>query len=451
MIGSMITRPQVRPFHSAAAAFSAGGDSPRDLLERCIGVIEGTERDVEAFEHLDLAAARKQADASTARYRAGSPRSSIDGIPFGVKDIIETADMPTGMGSPLFTGYRSGRDAASVAALREAGAVIVGKTVTTEFAATVPGKTHNPWDLARTPGGSSSGSAAAVGSGMLCAALGTQVIGSILRPASYCGCVGYKPTVGGINRGGSLDFHSQSTHGVLAATLEDAWLVAREIASRAGGDPGYPGIRGPMTPPAPRKPAALAFIETAGWSLASADAKNKLLGALAALRSAGVTIVDRATSSEVAAVETALTDARALSARINMWEFRWPLNTFARDMDHAKLSRVMQQRLLDAEAMTLEEYQAALVRRDEVRATYARLAGLCDAAISLSAPGAAPIGLASTGEPAFVVPGSLLGVPALSLPLLETESLPLGLQLLGFIDRDAGLFGVGASVRAILS
>jgi Asp-tRNA(Asn)/Glu-tRNA(Gln) amidotransferase A subunit family amidase len=448
---TMSARPEVRPFHTAAAAFAAGTDSPRDLLERCIGIIDATERDVQAFEYLDLTGARKRADESGARYRAGTPRSSIDGIPFGIKDIIETADMPTGMGSPLFSGFRSGRDAASVAALREAGAVIVGKTVTTEFAATVPGKTHNPWDLARTPGGSSSGSAAAVGSGMLCAALGTQVIGSILRPASYCGCVGYKPSVGGINRGGSLDFHSQSTHGVLAATLEDAWHVAREITARAGGDPGYPGIRGPLTVPPARAPKTLAFLETPGWQLATADAKNKLQSTLAALRAAGISIVDRHTSAAVADVEAALPESRPLSTQLNTWEFRWPLNTFARDMDHAKLSGVMQQRLLDAEAMTLEDYQVALVRRDEIRALYARLAASCDAAVSLSAPGPAPLGLASTGEPAFVVPGSLLGVPALSLPLLETESLPLGLQLLGFLDRDADLFALAAGVRTILS
>ena len=442
----MITRPHVRPFHTAATGFAAGTDSPRDLLERCIAIIDAIESDVQAFEHLDLAGARKQADESTARYRAGAPRSSIDGIPIGIKDIIETADMPTGFGSPLFAGYRSGRDAASVVALREAGAVIVGKTVTTEFAATVPGKTHNPWDLTRTPGGSSSGSAAAVGSGMLCAGLGTQVIGSILRPASYCGCVGYKPTVGGINRGGSVDFHSQSTHGVLAATLADAWHVAREITARAGGDPGYPGIRGPRPAPPARMPKALAFLETPGWSLATDDAKAQLQHALAALRAAGVTIVDRSTNAAVAAVEATLPEARPLSTKINTWEFRWPLNTFARDMDRAKLSEVMQARLVDAEAMTLEEYQVVLARRDEVRAIYARLAESCDAAISLSAPGPAPLGLASTGEPAFVVAGSLLGVPALSLPLLETESLPLGLQLLGFADRDADLFSVAASI-----
>ncbi len=406
---------------------------------------------MQAFEYLDLASARKAADASTARYRAGKPLSSIDGMPVGVKDIIETADMPTGMGSPLFAGYRSGRDAASVVALREAGAVIVGKTVTTEFAATVPGKTHNPWDLARTPGGSSSGSAAAVGSGMLCAGLGTQVIGSILRPASYCGCVGYKPTVGGINRGGSVDFHSQSTHGALAATLEDAWHVAREITARAGGDPGYPGIRGPLTVPVARKPQTLALLETPGWPLATDEAKRKLQDALDALGRSGITIVDRTSSPAVAAVEAALPESRPLSTRINTWEFRWPLNTFARDMDHTKLSTVMQERLVAAEAMTLEEYQGDLARRDEIRALYAQLAASCDGAISLSAPGTAPLGLASTGEPAFVVPGSLLGVPALSLPLLETESLPLGLQLLGFIERDADLFSIAAGVRAILT
>jgi Asp-tRNA(Asn)/Glu-tRNA(Gln) amidotransferase A subunit family amidase len=444
------TRPEVRPFYTAAAAFAAGTDTPRDLLERCIAVIDASERDVQAFEYLDLAKARARADESTARYRAGAPKSSIDGIPIGVKDIIETADMPTGMGSPLFAGYQSVRDAASVVALREAGAVIVGKTVTTEFAATVPGKTHNPWDLARTPGGSSSGSAAAVGSGMLCAGLGTQVIGSILRPASYCGCVGYKPTVGGINRGGSVDFHSQSTHGVLAASLEDAWHVAREITARAGGDPGYPGIRGPRSMPPSRTPKTLALLETPGWALATDDAKNQLHAALDALRKAGVTILDRTNSAPVAGVEATLPEARPLSMRINVWEFRWPLNTFARDMDRAKLSKPMQERLVEAEAMTLEEYQTLLVRRDEVRAIYARLAGACDAAITLSAPGPAPLGLGSTGEPAFVVPGSLLGVPALSLPLLETEALPLGLQLLGYLDRDADLFSVAAGVRTVL-
>lgn len=412
-------------------------------------MIEAREPEVEAFEYLDLAGARRAADASTARYANGTPLSSIDGLPVGIKDIIETADMPTGMGSPLFAGYRGGRDAASVVALREAGAVIVGKTVTTEFASQVPGKTHNPWDLTRTPGGSSSGSAAAVACGMLRAGLGTQVIGSILRPASYCGVVGFKPTVGGINRGGSLDPHSQSTHGVLAATLGEAWSVAREISARCGGDPGYPGIRGPLAPPAAALPSTLAVLETPGWALATADAKAQFAAALARLRAAGVTLLDRRSDALVERIEVAIADARTLSNTINTWEFRWPLNTFARDGDAAKLSPFMRAKLVEAERMTLEEYQTAIERRAAVRALFAGLAEHADGAISLSAPDAAPVGLQSTGEPAFVVAGSLLGVPAISLPHLQTQGLPLGLQLLGFADRDADLFSVAAALEPL--
>src|SRR4029077_6694911 len=138
--------------------------------------------------------------------------------------------------------------------LREAGAVVLGKTVTTEFATAPPGPTRNPWDLRRTPGGSSSGSGAAAGSGMGAAGLGTQVLGSILRPASFCGCVGFKPSLGAINRGRSHDGLSQSVHGAVPRSIEDAWILLREIADRAGGDPGYPGLVGPAAPPPAQKP-----------------------------------------------------------------------------------------------------------------------------------------------------------------------------------------------------
>ena len=180
----------------------------------------GSIRHVGAFLVLNIEGARRVADDATARWRGGKPLSPIDGMPIGIKDIIETIDMPTGQGSPLWKGTMTRRDSASVHALREAGAIILGKTSTTEFAASEPWPgTCNPHDHTRTPGGSSSGSAAAVGAGMVPAALGTQVVGSILRPASYCGCVGFKPTVGGLNRGGSYDHLSQSSQGVLAATL----------------------------------------------------------------------------------------------------------------------------------------------------------------------------------------------------------------------------------------
>ena len=264
-------------------------------------------------------------------------------MPIGVKDIMETIDLPTEYGSPLFAGFRSDRDSASVAALREAGAVILGKTVTTEFGLTEPLGTRNPRDLTRTPGGSSSGSAAAVAVGAVSVGLGTQVLGSIVRPPSFCGCFGFKPTFGVINRGGSYDALSQSTHGPLAASLPDAWQVAFEISRRAGGDPGFPGLYGPSTPPTPRKPQRLAVPETNGWEAATPAAKEAFEGALAKLKSAGVTLVSRHESEQVAALETAILGARELSLRIIIWESRWPINTY-RSRDASKLSEATLER-----------------------------------------------------------------------------------------------------------
>src|SRR5262249_53973217 len=221
--------------------------------------------------------------------RAGKPLSAIDGMPVGIKDIIETYDMPTQMGSPLFAGWRGERDAASVYALRAAGAVIVGKTVTTEFAATHPRGTRNPHDPRRTPGGSSSGSAAAVATGMVSAALGTQGVGSILPPSGFCRAVRLQPTGGAINGGGSQDYLSQSCTGPIAATLEDAWVVAREIARRVGGDPGFPRLAGPMAPPPAKAPRALAVLETPGWPVATAPARQELQRAGERQRRGGAT------------------------------------------------------------------------------------------------------------------------------------------------------------------
>src|SRR5271165_1962259 len=267
-------RPVLRPYLPATRDFAGGKDSPREFLERCLAALDAWEPRIGAFVTLNVEAARADADRSSARWRSGNPLSPIDGMPLGIKDIIETADMPTENGSPLFVGFRSERDAASVAALREAGGVIIGKTVTTEFAATEPRGTRNPWDPARTPGGSSSGSAAAVGAGVIPVGLGTQVIGSTLRPASFCGCYGFKPTIGAINRGGSYDGLSQSCTGTLAASLEEAWQVAYEIVKRTGGDPGFPGLYGPATPPAPVRPRQLALLETDGWAEATPGARK---------------------------------------------------------------------------------------------------------------------------------------------------------------------------------
>jgi Asp-tRNA(Asn)/Glu-tRNA(Gln) amidotransferase A subunit family amidase len=439
----------MQPFLPATMDFAGGKDSPRAFLERCIVQLEAWEPKIGAFVVLNLAAARTAADRSTNRWRAGKPLSPIDGMPIGIKDLIETIDMPTENGSPLFAGFRSERDAASVAALREAGAVIVGKTVTTEFAWMQPRATHNPWDLTRTPGGSSSGSAAAVAVGAVSVGIGTQVFGSIVRPSSFCGCFGFKPTVGAINRGGSHDALSQSTHGPLAASLAEAWAVAWEISQRVGGDPGYPGLYGPPTCPAPSKPRRLAILETPGWAVATSGAKDAFAEALAKLKSAGVAFASRHESEAVGAVEDAIHDGRELSHNIIAWESRWPLNTY-RTRDASKLSQAMLDLAARADAMTLDDYRRDIGERQKRRATYQALAMEFDACVTLSALGAAPVGLGSTGDAAFVIPGSMLGVPAISLPVLRDEGLPLGLQVLGFADADAALFSTAGSVLALL-
>jgi len=434
------------PFHAASPFFAAGTDTPAAFLESCLACVAAHEPEIGAFVHMNPDGAREAAARSTQRWKAGKPLSKIDGMPVGIKDIVETIDMPTEMGSPLYKGWQSGRDAASVAALREAGAVIVGKTVTTEFAATFPGATRNPWDLRRTPGGSSSGSAAAVAAGMISAGLGTQVVGSIVRPASFCGCVGYKPSLGAINRGGSHDALSQSVHGALAASLEDAWNFCFAIARRAGGDPGFSGLAGPEDMPRAKRPRALAVLETSGWALASDGAKAAFADAVARLRTAGVVLRDRHNDTLIAEIETALAKARGITDVVNAWESRWPLNSY-RDKNASALSPIMLARLAKAESMDIAEYRGALGERADIRALYAGLASIADGAITLSAVGAAPEGLQSTGNPIFAVAGSMLGVPAISLPVLEDEGLPLGLQLMGFEQEDAALIAAAAWLR----
>ena len=446
---STVLNPAPRSYLPSTDAFKDGTESPRTFLERCIETIEEHESRIGAFVATNFEGARAAADASTARWRAGATLSLIDGMPIGIKDIMETADMATEQGSPLFVGWRGGRDAAAVAALREAGAVIIGKTVTTEFAATEPRGTRNPWDLERTPGGSSSGSAAAVAAGMVSAALGTQVVGSILRPASFCGCFGYKPSVGGINRGGSFDEFSQSCTGVLAASLAESWCVARAISARAGGDPGHPGITGPLDLPEAIKPRRIAKLETAGWEHATDEAKQALTGVIERLAGAGIEVGDRRSDKQIEATETEILNAMPATRTINAWEGHWPLNTYARDMNHSKLSRPAQERLSHAESLTQAGYAAAITERERVRQIYATLQDY-DVCISLSATGPAPLGLGSTGDPIFGAPSSLLGVPSLSLPVLRAEGLPLGLQLMGFANADATMFAAAAAILQLL-
>jgi len=309
-------------FHDAARRFSMGDDTPRAYLERCLATIDEREPVVQAFAYLNQDAARAAADESSARWAAGEPLSPIDGMPVGIKDLLETKDMPTEYGCEAFRGNFPRRDNAAVWALRQAGAVILGKTVTAELGGSHPGPTTNPFDGRRSPGGSSSGSAAAVAARMLPAALGTQVGGSIIRPAGYCGNVALKPTQGGINRG-ERQVTSMSTHGVHAGCIEDMWQVAIEITRRAGGDRGFRGLEGPATTPEPVRPERLIVLETQGWRELDDASKEGFAGILEQLRALGVELLHRRDDPLVETLEGAIGNAREVCNAITGWENRW--------------------------------------------------------------------------------------------------------------------------------
>jgi len=239
-------------FHDSVPAFVDGSDTPRAYLERGIETIEAREPDLKAFVTLNLAGAREAADASTARYKDGRPLSELDGLPVALKDVHETEDMPMQVGSPIYEGWSSGWDGAIVYWLRKCGAAIVGKTVTTEFAFATPGPSRNPWDTSRTPGGSSSGSGAAVGGRMVPIATGSQVRGSILRPAAYCGAYTLKASFGAINPGGGFPSAPSLIHvGFIAGTLADLWTTSHCISHTGGAPRDTPASPGPAPCPGP--------------------------------------------------------------------------------------------------------------------------------------------------------------------------------------------------------
>lgn len=404
--------------------------TPREYLEQCIGVIEAREPTVRAFSALNLAGAREAADASTRRHRDGKPLSRIDGLPIGIKDLIETADMPTGMGSPLFTDWRSNRDAACVAALRACGAVIVGKTVTTEFGAGASGPTTNPWDARRTPGGSSSGSAAAVAAGMLPAALGTQVVGSIIRPSSFCGVYGYKTSFGAMNLGGIHSVAPSQAHlGAHATTLEDVWTICRSIADIAGGDPGFRALSGSPDLPAPMKPRALAVLRQPGWDEMDSASRAAFDAYVEHLARSGTPL------RPAAAIERTLADALEVSSAICCYEMRWPVLGYQRRAPE-KIGKRTAGFLEQAARMSEADYRRALLRRAEIRQAFIALGSEVDGCLLPSAVGPAPLGLESNGSRTFNALPSGLGAPSFSLPFLTVDGLPLGVQFIGFPDRD---------------
>jgi Asp-tRNA(Asn)/Glu-tRNA(Gln) amidotransferase A subunit family amidase len=437
-------------FHDAAHRFTDGNDSPRAYLERCLETIARREPVVKAFTAINQTGARAAADASSARWKAGKPLSPIDGMPLAIKDLLETKDMPTEMGCAAMKGNFPMRDNAAVWALRQAGAVILAKAVTAELGGSQPGPTTNPFDPARTPGGSSSGSAASVGANMVPAAIGTQVGGSIIRPAAYCGNFALKPTQGGINRGERLAT-SQSTHGPHAGCLEDMWQVAIETARRCGGDRGCVGLMGPDTLPAAVRPNRLIVLETEGWPEVDDATRAAFAQVLRALEAAGVTLIRRADHPLVEALEMAIASGRSICNTVTSWENRWYQRGILDNFPDG-ISARGQATLRRAEAMTPDDYRGGLLARQQAQLAHAAVAALADAAITLSCPGPAPIWSGDapgqplaprpTGDFVFNAPSSMLFAPVVTVPLMSVGGMPVGVQLMGQQQEDARMTGL---------
>jgi Asp-tRNA(Asn)/Glu-tRNA(Gln) amidotransferase A subunit family amidase len=441
-------------YHDAVPGFLNGKDTPRDYLERCLATIEAREPEVQAWMAFSLDGAREAADASTVRYREGRPLGPVDGMPIGIKDILQTHDMPTSLGIAGNENARTRQDTASVWALREAGAVILGKTVTTELGGAHPSKTRNPFDVRRTAGGSSSGSGAAVGAGMVPAALGTQVVGSIIRPAAFSANVAIKPTFGALHRGERQGL-SQSCLGVHAGSIEDMWHVAMEIAGRVGGDPGHPGLGGTLEPPSPRRPGRLIVLESEGWSATEVPTRDAFAALLEQLQAEGVVLLRRGDDRTIEAFERSIADSVAISTGLVAFENRWGqanlLRLFPGCLSDTTLAQMEQ-----ATAMTTADYRDLLARRAEARLRHATIAPLADGIITLSCTGPAPLletivhrPTGRTGNTAFNAWTSVLGCPALTLPLLGVEGMPVGVQLVGQPHEDEAVTAMARWLAAV--
>src|SRR5262245_10517015 len=429
-------------FADARAAFADSRATPRAWLERCLEQIARREHEVRAFVELDVDAARRAADASTDRWRRGRPLSRLDGMPVGIKDCFDVRGLPTRVNSALFADRIGELDAAHVDALRRGGAVLVGKTTTTELTMALPAPTWNPWDLTRTPGGSSSGSAAAVAACMLPIATGSQVRGSVIRPASICGVIGFKPTFGALNRHGGFDPNPSLNHlGLLGGTLTDVWQTAQHIGNVAGPDPGCRPFAGPFEVPAARAPLRLARQFTCGWPKTDEPSQAAFERLLAELRSRGVEIIEPAADPELEAYEAATTATPEFFFDLLAWELRWPLRAMSETRPDA-VSAGIRGYIERAEQLSVGDYGAALARRDRLRAQHRALAGRVDAFVTLAHIGPGQKGHPPVGTPWYNDASSAIGAPTLNLPILSVEGVPLGAQLMGFENADADLMPV---------
>ncbi|MCC2662735.1 MAG: Aspartyl-tRNA(Asn) amidotransferase subunit Glutamyl-tRNA(Gln) amidotransferase subunit [Geminicoccaceae bacterium] len=404
---------------AALAELAAGRLSAEGLTRACLERIGEREPIVRAFAHLDPALALAEARRRDRDARHGP----LFGLPFGVKDLVDTADRPTAYGSQIYAGNRPAQDAACVALARAAGAVILGKTVTTEFALSAPGPTTNPHDPARTPGGSSSGSAAAVADRMVPVAFGTQTGGSIIRPASYCGVVGYKPSLGVINRTGVKPLaESFDTVGLFARSVADVALVAGVLA---GEDPAR--CHAP-----PLRPARVGLCRTPFWDEAEPASRQALATAADVLRREGVTI-------DEIALPAAFDDLNECQSSVLRFE---AYRTFAyeRTVHAARLADSTRAEFEAGARITRRDYLDAKDAIRECRRLIADLFERVDMLLAPSAPGAAPPGLASTGEATFNRVWTGLLTPCLNLPgLTDPNGLPVGVQTVGARNDDIRL------------
>ncbi|OGL61649.1 MAG: glutamyl-tRNA amidotransferase [Candidatus Tectomicrobia bacterium RIFCSPLOWO2_12_FULL_69_37] len=418
----------------AAEAIRAGQITSEELVAACLERIASLEERVGAWAFLDRELALAQAREADLARREGKALGSLHGVPVGVKDIFDTKDMPTEDGTVLHSGHRPDADATAVALLRQAGAVILGKTVTTELAVYSPGKTRNPHDPERTPGGSSSGSAAAVAAHMVPVAIGTQTNGSTIRPASFCGVYGFKPSHGLIPRHRMLQQSRPLDHvGVFGRTIEDVALAAEAMMAYDENDPDTrPRARPSLVQTAagePPVPPRLAFIKTPVWEQAEEDTKAAFAELMAHLGEGAEEVQLPGVFNN--AVEWHRTIFHADLAR-----------SFEREYAQGKekLSPVLREMIEHGQKVLAVDYNRAVENRALLVRILDEIFKWYDAVLTPAAPGEAPQGLGSTGSPVFCTLWTLCGMPAVSVPLLEGSSgMPMGAQLVAPKGGDARL------------
>ena len=418
----------------AADAIASGAISAEMLTQACIERVRAVDGDVHAWAYFDAEHALAQARAADQRRREGQPTGSLHGVPVAIKDIIDTSDMPTEDGTVLHAGRRPLADAALVRMLRAAGAIIFGKAVTTELATYFPGKTRNPHNSEHTPGGSSSGSAAAVAAGMVPLAVGTQTNGSVIRPAAFCGVVGFKPSYGLIPRTGILNqSRALDTVGVMARSVADAALITQCIAGYDAEDPAtQPIARQAFLQTATQQPPlapSLAFIRTPMWERADADTQS--------------------TFDELVEHLADRVEERTLPERVReAWDWHRTImeadiaSSYALEYERGadKLSQPLRAQIERGRQIRAVDYLHALAQVPRLVAGFAEVFDRFDAILTPAAPGAAPHGLESTGDPAFCTLWTLCGMPAITLPLATASNgLPVGIQVVGQRGDDARL------------